>query len=171
MRHVVVCADANYVVPLAVMLRSLAESQPALDALHVTVLSLGIGRDDRDAFRDPGTADTHTATVDWGDGTGVQTGVVSESPFGPPGSVVRLDGTISAGHIYEQTGTYQVAVCVADDDQPAVKVCDQLTVTVLRSTLPKTGSDSTNTLVQIGIWLLLLGAGITLTTRRRRRLI
>ena len=31
------------------------------------------------AFNDLGTADAHTATIDWGDGSAVATGAVSES--------------------------------------------------------------------------------------------
>ena len=38
-------------------------------------------------FNDKGTLDTHTATIDWGDGTSVDVGVVSETPSGPPGSM------------------------------------------------------------------------------------
>lgn len=38
------CADENYIVPLAVTLRSLAESQPAAETLHVTVLSVGVSQ-------------------------------------------------------------------------------------------------------------------------------
>jgi YVTN family beta-propeller protein len=57
-------------------------------------------------FRDAGTADTHTATVDWGDGTTSPATVVESG-----GS-----GTISAGHSYRDGGTYQVRLTLADDD-------------------------------------------------------
>ncbi|NND73653.1 MAG: CSLREA domain-containing protein, partial [Ilumatobacter sp.] len=49
---------------------------------------------------DPGTADTHTWTVDWGDGT------VS--------SATGLDA--DAAHTYAQPGVYVVSVTVTDDD-------------------------------------------------------
>jgi hypothetical protein len=51
---------------------------------------------------DPGTADTITATVDWGDGT------VEDVPF---------DGTRVVGHhVYATTGARTVSVFVEDDD-------------------------------------------------------
>jgi PKD repeat protein len=37
-------------------------------------------------FNDRGTLDTHTATIDWGDGTQAQSGTLSELLSGPPGS-------------------------------------------------------------------------------------
>ncbi len=64
-------------------------------------------------FTDPG-ADSWTATVDYGDGSGVQ-------PLGLSGKSFTL------GHAYAQDGAYPVTVCVADDDEEA---CDGLTVTV-----------------------------------------
>jgi acetyl esterase/lipase len=55
---------------------------------------------------DPGTADTHTATVDWGDG---RTG---------PATVDRTTGAITVGarHDYATAGPYRVTLTVADDD-------------------------------------------------------
>ena len=40
------------------------------------------------SFTDAGTADTHTASIDWGDGTALDVGVVTESPSGPAGCQV-----------------------------------------------------------------------------------
>ena len=54
-----------------------------------TTLNLGVA-----TFNDKGTIEAHTASIDWGDGT-VQSGNVSESPFGPPGSTSGANGTIS----------------------------------------------------------------------------
>lgn len=51
MRHLFLCADENYVVPLAVTLKSLAESQTSHESLQVTVLSLGIGPRDQERLR------------------------------------------------------------------------------------------------------------------------
>ncbi len=67
-------------------------------------------------FADAGTADTHTALVDWGDGSPEEPGFVLETPFGPPGATSGMVGTAFAGHIYTETGTYTVAVTVLDDD-------------------------------------------------------
>ncbi len=67
-------------------------------------------------FNDLGTLDTHTATIDWGDGTAPDDGVVAESPFGPPGSTVGASGTVSGSHVYADNGDYTVTVTVTDDD-------------------------------------------------------
>ena len=67
-------------------------------------------------FNDLGTLDTHTATIDWGDGTATEAGAVSESPFGPPGDVPGANGTVSGSHTYTGSGTYTVTVTVTDDD-------------------------------------------------------
>ena len=50
-RHVFMCADRNFVVPLAVALRSLARSQPSPGDLTVTVLSIGLDADDERSLR------------------------------------------------------------------------------------------------------------------------
>ena len=64
------------------------------------------GRASRCTFTDPGTLDTHTATVDWGDGAGpVGLGAVT-SPFTLPARSLR-------------TGTSPPQVCVTDDDGAA----------------------------------------------------
>jgi hypothetical protein len=82
-------------------------------------------------FHDQGTLDTHRAQVNWGDGT-IEAAVVTESPFGPPGSTSGLNGTIAGKHTWLNTGIYTVQVCVADDDMPSGSwVCDSFTVDVL----------------------------------------
>ncbi len=57
-------------------------------------------------FTDPGILDTHTATIDWGDGT-VEEGVVTQGA----GS-----GTVGASHHYAVPGVYTVTLTVTDDD-------------------------------------------------------
>ena len=47
------------------------------------------------SFTDAGTADTHTASIHWGDGTAADAGVVAESPSGPPGSTTPAAGTVN----------------------------------------------------------------------------
>ncbi|TMB95064.1 MAG: hypothetical protein E6J38_06365 [Chloroflexi bacterium] len=59
------------------------------------------------AFTDPGTADTHTAIVDSGDGTAATPATVTET---------LGSGTISASHAYGVAGVYRVTVTIADDD-------------------------------------------------------
>ena len=68
------------------------------------------------SFNDPGTADTHTATIDWGDGSAVEAGSVTESPFGPPGDAAGLDGTVDGSHTYADNGVFTVTVTVDDGD-------------------------------------------------------
>ncbi|MFW9914324.1 MAG: PKD domain-containing protein, partial [Candidatus Thorarchaeota archaeon] len=70
-------------------------------------------------FTDAGTGDTHTATIDWGDGTPVEIGAVTEAG----GS-----GTVSGSHVYADNGAYTVTVTVTDDD--AASSSDTLTLTV-----------------------------------------
>jgi VCBS repeat-containing protein len=57
-------------------------------------------------FSDPGTADTHTASVDWGDG---QTSIVAATRAG---GVWQVD----AFHAYAAGGIYQAVLRVTDDD-------------------------------------------------------
>ena len=54
------------------------------------------------AFTDPGTADTHTMTVNWGDGT----------TTGPAGAT----SPVGATHQYATAGIFDITVTVTDDD-------------------------------------------------------
>jgi len=78
-------------------------------------------------FNDLGTLDTHTATIDWGDGTAPEAGVVTETPSGPPGSTSGIDGTVSGSHVYADDGIYTVTVTVTDNE--GVPGSDTFTVT------------------------------------------
>ena len=91
-------------------------ADPVLDPLPEVSTNEG-GRFNLDAdFNDPGTLDTHTATIDWGDGTPTEDATIDETPFGPPGSTEGLDGTVSGTHVYGDNGTYTVTVSIEDDD-------------------------------------------------------
>ncbi len=57
------------------------------------------------SFIDPGTADTHTATIDWGDGTPLASATVSKKAK-----------TACGSHIYTQGGNFTVTLRVKDDD-------------------------------------------------------
>jgi len=57
-------------------------------------------------FTDPGTLDTHSALIDWGDGTS-SAGAVSE---------VGGSGSAHATHSYSAAGIYTVTVTTTDDD-------------------------------------------------------
>ena len=69
-------------------------------------------------FTDAGTADTHTATIDWGDGY-VTAASVSE---------VEGAGTASGSHPYTAPGVYQVVFTVADDDGGTTSYIHQFVV-------------------------------------------
>jgi VCBS repeat-containing protein len=82
---------------------------------------------------DPGSADTHTSIIDWGDGTNPEIAPVTDAA-----------GTsfISVNHIYVDNGVYTVAVRVTDDG--GASAADTLTVTVSNA-VPQTdgGPDRT----------------------------
>jgi PKD repeat protein len=81
-------------------------------------------------FTDPGTADTHTATINWGDGT-VESGTVNQA-----------NNTVSGSHVYEDNGSYTVTVIVNDDD--GGQGSDSFSVTVANvAPLVNAGSDQT----------------------------
>lgn len=79
---------------------SAANADPVLGALNLggTNCSPTIGG----SFTDVGTGDTHTGSVDWGDGS--TDDVFTSSPFGP------------FTHNYAGAGTYTITVEVSDDD-------------------------------------------------------
>jgi hypothetical protein len=109
-------------------------------------------------YTDPGWADTHTATVDWGDGSPVEPAAIE----GRPGS-----GVLSGDHVYDTPGSYTATVCVTDapalgpDPRPGdgdgLTGCDELEVEVLGPATPVavvaedvTGVEGTATEVAVG---------------------
>ena len=95
-------------------------------------------------FSDLGTLDTHTATINWGDGT-VDSGTITETPFGPPGNQTGMSGTVSGSHVFADDGTYTVTVTVSDDEgaMSAAKSF-QVTVDNVRPSLSVTGTQTVN---------------------------
>ena len=59
-------------------------------------------------FFDPGTQDTHTATIDWGDGS------IDPASVSPHATET---GQVSENHAYYDAGDFTVEVCVTDDDE------------------------------------------------------
>jgi hypothetical protein len=59
------------------------------------------------SFQDMGVEDTHTATIDWGDGSGVGSLLVTE---------IGGSGTLSGEHMYENSGVYELTITLLDDD-------------------------------------------------------
>jgi len=67
-------------------------------------------------FIDPSNLDTHTASIDWGDGTPVEVGSITILSPGTPGSVGGLRGLVTGPHTYNNAGEFTVAIEVCDDD-------------------------------------------------------
>ncbi|SPD72924.1 hypothetical protein PITCH_A1590006 [uncultured Desulfobacterium sp.] len=76
---------------------------PSVDAGPDATIDEGATFTGSGSFTDPG-ADTHTATVEYGDGSGVQ-------PL-----VLNPDRTFALSHQYMDNGIYTVTVSIADDD-------------------------------------------------------
>jgi pentapeptide MXKDX repeat protein len=99
---------------------------PTVEAGDNQTVFLGDPVDLLATFTDAGSDDTHTATIDWGDGT-------VES-----GSVDQTAGTVSGIHIYSDPGEYIVTVTVTDNGGDAgndtftvnavTAVCDPQTI-------------------------------------------
>jgi Ca2+-binding RTX toxin-like protein/PKD repeat protein len=98
------------------------------------------------AFTDTGSADRHTALIDWGDGTS-------------PVTVEDVAGTLSGSHSYAQKGVYQVTVTVTDDDGGAGK--DSFLVPVAPP-VPVVDLSQTSNGAQIDVYL----AGAQLVVRQ-----
>lgn len=85
------------------------------------------------SFTDPGVLDTHVATIDWGDGSVPEAGVVDQS---------RGSGTLRGIHQYFVPGDYTIRVTVVDND--GGEGSDSLIRTVVRLPIAiniKPGSD------------------------------
>lgn len=86
---------------LALTVRNVAPSVTSLLA-PATASPMGSAVRVSGAFTDPGSADTHTGRVDWGDGT--------------TGDATLTAGALTAEHTYAAAGIYTVTVQVTDDD-------------------------------------------------------
>jgi hypothetical protein len=91
------------------------------------------------SFTDAGSNDTHTCTIDWGDGSPVDTGTVSES---------NGSGTCTGSHTYavSSSGSRTITVRVTDDDGATGQATTTLSVFSARS-LKQDAIDRANALV------------------------
>ena len=71
-----------------------------------------------DAFTDAGVLDTHTASINWGDGS-QSAGLVTES---------HGSGTVMASHVFTASGTYRVALTITDKDGMSTTVVQNVAV-------------------------------------------
>jgi uncharacterized repeat protein (TIGR01451 family) len=113
--------DANGLVGLDDTELTVTNADPEVGALQLTPSSpvqTGTAVTAEAAFTDPGLADTHTATIDWGDG----------SPTGATVNEADGSGTASGSHSYATPGTYTVTLTVEDDDGGQDQVTAQVTV-------------------------------------------
>ncbi len=78
------------------------------------------------AFSDDGTNDTHSATIDWGDGT-VEAGTIGGT---------SSSGTVSGSHVYTTSGSYTITVTLVDDDGAPVTA----TTAILINGVPVVGA-------------------------------
>lgn len=82
---------------------SIINAQPQIDQIEAQIAPVGIQFIVSAFYGDPGTADTHTVTVNWGDLT-----VESNIPVS--------GGVISLSHTYTTPDIYTVEITVYDDD-------------------------------------------------------
>ena len=100
------------------------------------------------SFTDAGTADSHTAVVDWGDGTPIQTVAITASAGG---------GSLTANHTYGDNGVFTVTVTVTDDD--SLSGSDSTTVTVV-NTVPMVAIDRSGTTTFDGVQTVVGSQGV-----------
>jgi large repetitive protein len=97
------------------------------------------------SFTDPGVLDTHTATVDWGDGNTTS-------------ATVDANGkTVSGSHTFADNGTYTVAVTLADNGGAQHVQAFQVVVANVPPTLTVASDRATNSgttleIVNIGVF-------------------
>src|SRR5262249_46091406 len=83
-------------------------------------------------FTDPGTADTHTASINWGDNS-TTSATVTESG----GS-----GSISASHVYADEGSYTIQLTVTDKHGGSATWTGTATIAMVAPTVTAAGNQS-----------------------------
>ena len=100
---------------------TVANANPAVDAGADQSATAGSTVSFTGTFTDAGTADTHTATWDWGDGSVVTPAAVT-------------GGTVTRTHAYAAAGTFTATLTINDDDGGYGS--DTVTVTVTQTNRP-----------------------------------
>lgn len=113
--------DDGHEPSVATRIMQVANVEPTVDVGPDTAIYSGQSLALSGSFTDPSPVDTHSATVDWGDGSPVETVTVTQG---------QGTGTMVASHRYLEARIYTVELCVTDDDGGTG--CDQLDVDVLR---------------------------------------
>lgn len=91
------------------------------------------------SFTDPGVLDTHTATVDWGDGNTTSA------------TVNQTGNTVSGSHVFADNGTYVVSVTLADNGGAEHVQTFQVVVANVAPTLTAAADRGTNSGVTLDI--------------------
>ena len=98
----------NNVAPAATI-DSLTDETGAVVGSDTSVVLVGSPMHLAGSFTDVGTQDTHTATMDWGDGASTTPALIQAA-----GS-----GAVTDTHVYEAPGLYALTLAVTDDDTQA----------------------------------------------------
>ena len=96
------------------------------------------------SFVDPGALDSHTATIDWGDGT-VEAVSLQERTFSPQGSPSQTIGAMSRTHRYASSGSFSVLITVTDNDGGTGSDSFMVTVNANQTNNPPTANDDQKT--------------------------
>ncbi len=105
---------------------------PVVEFINLSENEFGLSRTLRQAgsFVDPGPLDTHSASIDWGDGT-TESVPVSSRIISTSGNPSSLSGFVQAKHRYSRPGDYLVTLRLTDSDGGVGT--DSFAVTVLNS--------------------------------------
>jgi hypothetical protein len=94
-------ATGSFAVAVANVAPTVKITSPVSGAIYGTGKTLSLTA----SFTDPGSADTHTCTISWGDGSKPATGTITES---------NGSGTCTASTTYRGVGKYTIVVTVTD---------------------------------------------------------
>jgi hypothetical protein len=99
-------------VPPVASIDSITDETGAEIGVDVPVALVGLEVDLAGSFTDVGIVDTHTASLDWGDGE-----VYTQADFDSFSDCLGwATGTLNATHVYDDPGVYTITLDVTDDD-------------------------------------------------------